>query len=100
MNLIARRTLLDFAKDHPETKVSLTEWMKRTKAAKWQSMADVVADFPKASMLNGERARFEIAGGNYRLIVSFKFSAQLAFVKFIGTHAAYDKVDALTVKQH
>ena len=48
-------------------------------------------------MLNGERVRFEIAGGNYRLIVAFDFGRQTAFVKFIGTHAEYDAVDALTV---
>ena len=44
-----------------------------------------------------ERVRFEIAGGSYRLIVAFKFRSQIAYVRFIGTHADYDKVDALTV---
>ena len=48
-------------------------------------------------MLNGERVRFEIAGGDYRLVVAFNFTRQIAYVKFIGTHAEYDRVDALTV---
>ena len=100
MNLISRRTLLDYAREHPETRVPLTEWMKKVKAAKWQSTAEVKEAFPKASMLNGERVRFEIAGNNYRLVVAFKFSAKIAFVKFIGTHAEYDQIDALTVKQY
>lgn len=43
--------------------------------------------------------RFEIAGGNYRLIAAFDFRRQIAFVKFLGTHAEYDKIDALTISQ-
>lgn len=62
-------------------------------------MDDVQRAAPKAKALNGERARFEVAGGNYRLVVAFDFRRQIAFVKFVGTHAEYDKVDALTVSQ-
>ncbi len=51
---------------------------------------------PKAKVLNGERVRFEIAGGNYCLVAAFAFRRQIAFVKFIGTHAEYDRMDALT----
>jgi mRNA interferase HigB len=50
-------------------------------------------------VLNRERVRFEIAGGNYRLVVAFDFRRQIAFVKFIGSHAQYDKIDALNVSQ-
>ena len=50
-------------------------------------------------MLNDERVRFEIAGGNYRLIAAFDFRRQIAFVKFVGTHAEYDRVNALTISQ-
>jgi mRNA interferase HigB len=52
---------------------------------------------PGAVALNGERARFEVAGGNFRLIAAFSFRHQIAFIKFVGTHTEYDKVDALTV---
>ena len=50
-------------------------------------------------MLNRERVRFEVAGGNYRLVAAFDFRRQIAFVKFIGTHAEYDRIDALKVSQ-
>jgi len=50
-------------------------------------MDDIRAAAPSVKILNGERARFEIAGGNFRLVVAFNFAAQIAFVKFIGTHA-------------
>ena len=62
-------------------------------------MDDVRLAAPNAKNLNGERARFEIAGGNFRMIVAFDFTRSIAFVKFIGTHAEYDRVDALTVSQ-
>ena len=60
-------------------------------------MDDVRRAVPKAKVLNRDRVRFEIAGGNYRLIASFDFRRQIVFIKFIGTHAEYDAVDALTV---
>ena len=54
---------------------------------------------PKAKVLNRERVRLEVAGGNYRLVAAFDFRRQIAFMKFIGTHADYDRVDALKVSQ-
>ena len=63
------------------------------------SEADVQKAAPKAKVLNRERVRFEVAGGNYRLVAAFDFRRQVAFVKFIGTHAEYDRIDALTVSQ-
>jgi mRNA interferase HigB len=55
------------------------------------------AQTPKAKVLNRDRVRFEVGGGNYRLIASFDFRRQIVFVKFVGTHAEYDAIDALTV---
>jgi mRNA interferase HigB len=60
-------------------------------------MDDIRRGSPKAKVLNRDRARFEVAGGNYRLSASFDFRRQIVFVKFIGTHAEYDAIDALTV---
>ena len=62
-------------------------------------MDDIRTTAPAAKILNGERVRFEIAGGNFRLIAALDFRRQMAFVKFIGTHAEYDRIDALTVAQ-
>ena len=59
-------------------------------------MDEVQSAAPKSKVLNRERARFEVAGRNYRLVVAFDFRRQV-FVKFIGTHAEYDRIDALTV---
>ena len=97
MRVIARNTLVGFWSAHPETKVALERWFKRVRAAHWTSTDEVQRAAPKCKALNRERVRFEVAGGNYRLVVAFDFRRQAAFVKFVGTHAEYDRVDALTV---
>lgn len=97
MRLIAQSTLAAFAEIHPQAAASLMHWRRVVKSASWQNVAEVQAAFSKAKALNGERVRFEIAGGDFRLIVAFDFKRQIAFVKFVGTHADYDKIDALTV---
>ncbi len=61
--------------------------------------AEGVAVFSASKVVSHDRVRFEVAGGRYRLIAAFKFKNQLAFVKFIGTHADHDGVDASTVPQ-
>lgn len=97
MRLIARSTLVAFWEEHPETRASLDHWIAVVATAKWQNTNEVRSAFSKAKILNAERVRFEVPGGNYRLIVAFRFDIQIAFVKFIGTHKQYDAVDALPI---
>jgi mRNA interferase HigB len=99
VRVIARNVLVDFWSKHPETKVALERWSKLVRAAHWTSTGEVQRAAPKSKVLNRERVRFEVAGGNYRVVVAFDFRRQVAFVKFIGTHAEYDRVDALTLSQ-
>jgi mRNA interferase HigB len=99
MRIIARQTLTSFAEANPAAATSVVHWHSVAKAASWATTAEVQASFSKAKVLNGERVRFEIAGGDFRLIVAFRFDLQIAYVKFLGTHAEYDRVDALTVAQ-
>ena len=91
--------LSSFWGKHPEAKVSLERWHTLVRAAQWTSTDEVQKAAPKAKVLNRERVRFEVAGGNYRLVAAFDFRRQIAFVKFIGTHAEYDRIDALKVSQ-
>jgi mRNA interferase HigB len=97
MRLIARNVLLTYGEAHPETAVALDRWYRVVKAARWISMDDIRQTAPRAKVLNRERVRFEIAGGNYRLIAAVDFRRQIVFIKFIGTHSEYDAVNALTV---
>ncbi|MBX9824345.1 MAG: type II toxin-antitoxin system HigB family toxin [Xanthobacteraceae bacterium] len=99
MRVIARNTLTGFWTKHPEAKVAPERWYRLVRAAQWNSTDDVQRAAPKSKVLNRERVRFEVAGGNYRLVAAFDFRRQVAFVKFVGTHAEYDRIDALTVSQ-
>src|SRR5260370_3291106 len=99
MRVLARNVVVNFWGRHPEAKVPVERWHKLLKAAQWASTDEVQKAAPKAKVLNRERVRFEVAGGNYRLVAAFDFRRQIAFVKFIGTHAEYDRINALTVSQ-
>ncbi len=96
VNVIARKNLDAYWRRHPETEPPLRAWLSAARTHDWTSMNDVLRTYSKASPITAERCVFDICGGNYRLIVAFKFSARVAFIKFIGTHAQYDRVTAAT----
>jgi mRNA interferase HigB len=100
MRIVGRKTPIAFWARHPETQDALTHWFNITKAARWRSMNEMRAGFPKAKVLNADRARFEIHGGDYRLIAAFDFQRKAVFIEFLGTHAEYDRIDALTVSRY
>ena len=97
MRVIAVKTLAQYSAKHPETKASLTRWIAITKAAKWKTTDEVKASIATAVVLNAQRVRFEVHGGDHRLIVLIKFKPQNVYICFLGTHDEYDKIDALTV---
>jgi len=97
MQIIARKHLQSFWSAHPETKVFLTRWETVMKAGSWKTMSDLQTAFPKATVLNADRMRFEVHHNDYRMIVAFDLTRQIAFIKFIGTHKQYDAINALTV---
>ena len=97
MRIIARNTLTRFNEKYPAIKTSLERWYQIAKAAKWETPLEVAAFFPKAKVVSESRVRFEIQGGNFRMVVAFDFGHGIAFIKFISTHAEYDKIDATQV---
>jgi len=99
MRVIARNVLVRFFEQHAETRAPLERWYRLTRAAQWGSIEDVLRAAPKAKVINRERVRFEIAGGNCRVVVAFDFRRQIACVTFIGSHAEYDRTDVADVSQ-
>jgi mRNA interferase HigB len=99
MRVVAISTLRDFWSQpgRDDARPALQSWYAVAANATWASPADVKAHYGNASIVGNNRVVFNVAGNKYRLIVAFAYRVQVAYVKFIGTHADYDKVDAATV---
>jgi mRNA interferase HigB len=79
------------------TRTLYNAWLAIVDCAQWRTPADVKASYPKASILKGSRVVFNIKGNDYRLIASIQYQAGVLAIRFFGTHAEYDKIDAETV---
>jgi mRNA interferase HigB len=97
MRIIAISTLRDFYTKHPDAQTPLQAWYALASRAQWKSPSDIKAAYRNASFTANNRVVFNIKGNDYRLIVLVRYDKGLLFVKFVGTHAHYDKIDALTV---
>jgi mRNA interferase HigB len=96
VRIIARRTLLEFWANprYRDAEQPLRAWYTEAKRAEWRTPADVKAAHRNASFLAKNRVVFNIAGNKYRLVVAVKYTAQIVFIRFVGTHAQYDAIDA------
>ena len=97
MRIIARRTLKVFWERHRDAEQPLRAWFKAAEAADWASPADVKAAYATASILRGNRVCFDIAGNRYRLIVRINYPYRVVYIRFVGTHAEYDRIDANSI---
>ena len=95
--VIAKSTLREYWEKHLDAEQYLKTWYDTVKSAKWFSPSDVKQTYVNASILKNGRVVFNIKGNSYRLIVKFNYEKQWAFIRFIGTHAEYDKIDADTI---
>lgn len=97
MNIVAFRTLRVFYEKHEDCAAQLKTWYRKAVSANWKSPQDIKTDYPSASILEDNRVIFNIKGNEYRLIVKFNYHYGWAWIRFIGTHAQYDKIDAKTI---
>ena len=104
MRVIARKTLRRFidtlagSKDQRAVKSALDSWFYEVLRAEWRTPADVLRVYANASIVGSDRIVFNIKGNSYRLVVAINYAHQIVFIKWIGSHAAYDKTDVRTVK--
>jgi mRNA interferase HigB len=102
--VIARSTLREFAeslkgtKAYAAVKSALGAWFHEAWNAAWKNPADVKAAYANASIVSADRVVFNIKGNDYRLAVAIDYERQVVFIKWVGTHADYDKIDVATVK--
>ncbi len=95
--IIVKSTLREYWESHVDSEQYLKTWYDTVKSVKWFSPNDVKQTYINASILKNGRVVFNIKGNYYRLIVKFNYEKQWAFIRFIGTHAEYDKIDADTI---
>jgi len=104
VGIIARRTLREFVhsragyRDQGALKAALDAWFDEVRRAKWKSTADVKRLYASASVVTAERIVFNIRGNNYRLVAAVDFDKEIVWIKWIGTHGDYDKIDVTEVK--
>lgn len=97
MRIISRKALREFWDRHADSEEALKAWYAEAKSAEWESPADVKKRYPSSSIIPNDRLVFNIKGNTYRLIVAVRYDLGILFVRFVGTHADYDKVDASTI---
>lgn len=97
MRVIAKKILREFWEKYTDSEEQLKTWYKEASKANWNSPNDIKADYAKSSILKSGRAVFNICGNKYRLIVEINYLRKWVFIRFIGAHKDYDKVDADTI---
>lgn len=98
MRIIAKPHLEVFWEAHPTAEQPLKAWYDEAKNATWNTSQDIKNQYASASFLGNNRVVFNIKGNDYRLVTAVAYRFQAVYIKFIGTHAGYDKIDALTVE--
>jgi mRNA interferase HigB len=97
MRIIAVKALREYWRKHADAEAPLRSWYAVASRARWSSPADVKLAYRNASFIGNHRIVFNIKGNTHRLIVAVHYNRGMMFVRFVGTHAEYGKVDAVTV---
>lgn len=95
--IVAKKILREFWEKHSDSEQHLKTWYETAKNSRWYSPADIKKTYINASILKNSRVVFNIKGNAYRLVVKFNYDREWAFIRFFGTHADYDKIDADTI---
>jgi len=104
VRVVARSTLTGFVQNRVPrgqrrlVAQHLEAWFKLVKAARWASSAELKEQLRSASIVSAQRVVFNIKGNDYRLVAGVNYQSQAVFIKWIGTHAEYDKIDVATVR--
>ena len=95
--VFSKSTLRDYWEKHPDCEPYLKTWYETVMNSKWKSPNEVKGTFVQASVLKNNRIVFNIKGNSYRLVAKFNFEKQWIFIRFIGTHSEYNKIDSNTI---
>ncbi len=94
MRILSTGTLKDFGEQHADAAEALQAWVAEVKQASWQTPTELKGRYPRASVIGGGRVVFRIKGNRYRLVARINYEQQIVLIRFVGTHAAYDRINA------
>ncbi len=97
MRIIAKSALRKFWEKHPDAEQPLKAWHDEAKKTEWSNFQDIKKQFRSASIVGNDRIVFNIKGNDYRLIVLILFRKGKIFIRFVGTHKEYDKINAKNI---
>ncbi len=97
MRIISKKIIREFWEKHTDSEQQLKSWFQETNAIEWKNPKQIKKEYPSASFLPDNRVVFNIKGNKYRLIVKINYDYGMVWVRFIGTHAEYDKIDATKI---
>jgi len=97
MRIISRRTLREFWEKHPDSSIALQTWFHDVEHAVWNTPADIKAVYQNASLVANNRVVFNIKGNHYRLVVVVIYQHGVVYIRFVGTHEEYERIDVNTI---
>ena len=97
MRIFTEQTLKEYVLARPDAKVALQEWVSIVKRSQWRSFADVKRSFSSVDSVGNQRFVFNIMGNKHRLVALIKFTIQFVYIRFVGTHKEYDRIDCRNI---
>ena len=97
MHVISYKRIREFVKEHPDSSVKLGRWYKWMKKGRYNNLIELKKKFVGVDYIGNDRYVFNISGNKYRLVAVVILSTQIVLIRFIGTHAEYDKINALKI---
>jgi mRNA interferase HigB len=97
MRIIARSTLREFWEKYPDAETPLKTWVGEVRKAEWKTFNQLKQQFGTASIIGNDRAVFNIKGNSYRLVAAIDYEKQILWIRFIGLHKDYDKINSKTI---
>ena len=97
MRIFTEKKLNEYAERNPGARTALQEWVSKVKRSKWTCFADIKNTFNSVDCVGNQHYVFNIKGNDYRLVVVIQFTPQFVYIRFVGTHAEYDKIDCSTI---
>jgi len=97
LRIISRKPLREFWERHPDAQQSLQAWYADAKQSTWKTPVDIRNVYRNASIIANNRVVFSIKGNRYRLVVAIQYAHGIVYIRFVGTHQEYDRIDAVTI---